>query len=163
VYKSVFVIFIQGDQLKTRVKKICEVFRATIYPCPENKRERHEMAIGVATRLEDLNTILSQTQDHRHRVLASASKQLLGWFIRVRKIKAIYETLNLFNLDVTEKCFIAEAWIPIQDIDNIQMALRRGTVTVKSAALNHLSIKFDCMDFVLMTFRNEQNPQSLQS
>lgn len=24
VYKSVFIIFFQGDQLKTRVKKICE-------------------------------------------------------------------------------------------------------------------------------------------
>jgi hypothetical protein len=25
----------QGEQLKTRVKKICEGFRATLYPCPD--------------------------------------------------------------------------------------------------------------------------------
>ena len=35
VFKSVFVIFFQGEQLKTRVKKICEGFRATLYPCPD--------------------------------------------------------------------------------------------------------------------------------
>ncbi|XP_021947203.1 V-type proton ATPase 116 kDa subunit a1 isoform X2 [Folsomia candida] len=127
VYKSVFVIFFQGDQLKTRVKKICEGFRATLYPCPETPAERREMSIGVMTRIEDLNTVLSQTQDHRHRVLVSAAKQIKNWFIKARKIKAIYHTLNLFNLDVTEKCLISECWIPVADIENIQMAMRRGT------------------------------------
>jgi hypothetical protein len=57
VFKSVFIIFFQGDQLKTRVKKICEGFRATLYPCPEAPADRREMAMGVMTRLEDLNTV----------------------------------------------------------------------------------------------------------
>ncbi|KOB71505.1 V-type proton ATPase subunit a [Operophtera brumata] len=110
VYKSVFIIFFQGDQLKTRVKKICEGFRATLYPCPESASDRREMAMGVMTRIEDLNTVLGQTQDHRHRVLVAAAKNIKNWFVKVRKIKAIYHTLNLFNLDVTQKCLIAECW-----------------------------------------------------
>lgn len=57
VLKSVFIIFFQGDQLKTRVKKICEGFRATLYPCPETPTDRREMAMGVMTRIEDLNTV----------------------------------------------------------------------------------------------------------
>ncbi|XP_055697654.1 V-type proton ATPase 116 kDa subunit a 1 isoform X2 [Phlebotomus papatasi] len=127
VYKSVFIIFFQGDQLKTRVKKICEGFRATLYPCPEAPSDRREMAMGVMTRIEDLNTVLGQTQDHRHRVLVAAAKNLKNWFVKVRKIKAIYHTLNLFNLDVTQKCLIAECWVPVLDIETIQIALRRGT------------------------------------
>ncbi|XP_062559199.1 V-type proton ATPase 116 kDa subunit a 1-like isoform X3 [Armigeres subalbatus] len=127
VYKSVFIIFFQGDQLKTRVKKICEGFRATLYPCPEAPTDRREMAMGVMTRIEDLNTVLGQTQDHRHRVLVAAAKNLKNWFVKVRKIKAIYHTLNLFNLDVTQKCLIAECWVPLLDIETIQIALRRGT------------------------------------
>jgi len=39
------------------VKKICEGFRATLYPCPEAPADRREMAMGVMTRLEDLNTV----------------------------------------------------------------------------------------------------------
>lgn len=125
-----FIIFFQGDQLKTRVKKICEGFRATLYPCPEAPSDRREMAMGVMTRIEDLNTVLGQTQDHRHRVLVAAAKNLKNWFVKVRKIKAIYHTLNLFNLDVTQKCLIAECWVPVLDIETIQLALRRGTVSI---------------------------------
>ncbi|KAL3836931.1 hypothetical protein ACJMK2_022337, partial [Sinanodonta woodiana] len=126
VRKSVFIIFFQGDQLKSRVKKICEGFRATLYPCPETPSDRREMAIGVMTRIEDLNTVLGQTQDHRHRVLVAAAKNIKVWFIKVHKIKAIYHTLNMFNLDVTQKCLIAECWCPVTDLDRIQQALRRG-------------------------------------
>lgn len=144
-----FIIFFQGDQLKTRVKKICEGFRATLYPCPEAPSDRREMAMGVMTRIEDLNTVLGQTQDHRHRVscyflftcfqiskpnflaqvLAAAAKNITNWFVKVRKIKAIYHTLNLFNLDVTQKCLIAECWVPSLDLETIQLSLRRGTVS----------------------------------
>ncbi|XP_030852886.1 V-type proton ATPase 116 kDa subunit a-like isoform X2 [Strongylocentrotus purpuratus] len=127
VQKSVFIIFFQGDQLKSRVKKICEGFRATLYPCHETQAERRETAIGVMTRIEDLQVVISQTDEHRQRVLVSAAKNVRVWFIKVRKLKAIYHTLNLFNLDVTQKCLIAECWCPITDLDKIQMALRRGT------------------------------------
>nr|UQS87549.1 ATPase H+ transporting V0 subunit a1b [Rhamdia quelen] len=127
VHKSVFIIFFQGDQLKNRVKKICEGFRATLYPCPETSQERKEMAAGVNTRIDDLQMVLNQTEDHRQRVLQAAAKTLRVWFIKVRKMKAIYHTLNLCNIDVTQKCLIAEIWCPLSDLDSIQLALRRGT------------------------------------
>lgn len=74
--------------------------------------------------------VLSQTDEHRQRVLSSAANNLRVWFIKVRKLKAIYHTLNLFNLDVTQKCLIAECWCPVSDLEQIQIALRRGTVSI---------------------------------
>ncbi|XP_075949287.1 V-type proton ATPase 116 kDa subunit a isoform X9 [Anarhichas minor] len=127
VTKSVFIIFFQGDQLKNRVKKICEGFRASLYPCPETPQERKEMLAGVNSRIDDLQMVLNQTEDHRQRVLQAASKTMRVWFIKVRKMKAIYHTLNLCNIDVTQKCLIAEVWCPVSDLDSIQFALRRGT------------------------------------
>ncbi|MBN3296539.1 V-type proton ATPase 116 kDa subunit a isoform X2 [Amia ocellicauda] len=127
VHKSVFIIFFQGDQLKSRVKKICEGFRASLYPCPETPQERKEMAAGVNTRIDDLQMVLNQTEDHRQRVLQAAAKTVRVWFIKVRKMKAIYHTLNQCNIDVTQKCLIAEVWCPVTDLDSIQFALRRGT------------------------------------
>uniref|UniRef100_A0A669ESY8 V-type proton ATPase subunit a n=1 Tax=Oreochromis niloticus TaxID=8128 RepID=A0A669ESY8_ORENI len=129
VHKSVFIIFFQGDQLKNRVKKICEgyVNLATLYPCPETPQERKEMLAGVNARIDDLQMVLNQTEDHRQRVLQAAAKTIRVWFIKVRKMKAIYHTLNLCNIDVTQKCLIAEVWCPISDLDSIQFALRRGT------------------------------------
>uniref|UniRef100_A0A4W4EBG6 V-type proton ATPase subunit a n=1 Tax=Electrophorus electricus TaxID=8005 RepID=A0A4W4EBG6_ELEEL len=126
MHKSVFIIFFQGDQLKNRVKKICEGFRASLYPCPETPQERKEMAAGVNTRIDDLQMVLNQTEEHRQRVLEAAAKSLRVWFIKVRKMKAVYHTLNLCNLDVTQKCLIAEIWCPLCHLDSIQLALRRG-------------------------------------
>ena len=82
--------------------------------------------------------VLSQTQDHRHRVLVAAAKNIKVWFIKVRKIKAIYHTLNMFNLDVTQKCLIAECWCPVLHLSNIQQALKAGTVRVSSRKMHTL-------------------------
>ena len=49
---------------------------------------------------------------------------------QVKKIKAIYHTMNMFNLDVTQRCLIAECWCPVEELDEIQRALTRGTVSV---------------------------------
>uniref|UniRef100_A0A8D3E7A4 V-type proton ATPase subunit a n=1 Tax=Scophthalmus maximus TaxID=52904 RepID=A0A8D3E7A4_SCOMX len=144
VHKSVFIIFFQGDQLKNRVKKICEGFRATLYPCPETPQERKEMLAGVNARIEDLQMVLNQTEDHRQRVLQAAAKTVRVWFIKVRKMKAIYHTLNLCNIDVTQKCLIAEVWCPVSDLDSIQFALRRGTEksgSTVSSILNRMQSK----------------------
>lgn len=46
----------------------------------------------------------------------------------VRKVKAIFHTLNLFNLDVTQKCLIAECWVPVRDLHIARKALAQGTV-----------------------------------
>ena len=57
MFKTVFIIFFQGEQLKTKVKKICEGCRTTMYPCPESAQERKEMGQGVEERLQDLRTV----------------------------------------------------------------------------------------------------------
>lgn len=53
----------------------------------------------------------------------SVSKELQNWSVMVCKMKAIYHTLNFFNMDVSKKCLIGECWIPVKDIDTVQKAL----------------------------------------
>ena len=50
--------------------------------------------------------------------------------LQVKKIKAIYHIMNMFNLDVTQRCLIAECWCPVEELDEIQRALTRGTVSM---------------------------------
>ncbi|TRY71734.1 hypothetical protein TCAL_03410, partial [Tigriopus californicus] len=124
--KSVFMIFYQGEALKARVKKICEGYHAVVYPCPEKASERREMKYGVNTRLEDMKTVLNETEIHRRRLLETGARNLRLWFTKIRKIKAIYHCLNLFSFDVTQKALVAECWMPEHDIQVIQEALQRG-------------------------------------
>uniref|UniRef100_A0A8B9BMV4 V-type proton ATPase subunit a n=1 Tax=Anser brachyrhynchus TaxID=132585 RepID=A0A8B9BMV4_9AVES len=126
VKKNVFIIFYQGEQLKQKIKKICDGFRATVYPCPESATERREMLDGVNTRIEDLNTVITQTESHRQRLLHEAAANLWSWGIKVKKIKAIYHILNCCNIDVTQQCVIAEIWFPVADAGRIKRALHQG-------------------------------------
>ncbi|XP_060525771.1 V-type proton ATPase 116 kDa subunit a 1 isoform X2 [Cylas formicarius] len=139
-YKTVFVAFFQGEQLKSRIKKVCAGFHASLYPCPSTQQERVEMLQGVRTRLEDLTMVLNQTEDHRQRVLVNVAKELQNWSVMVWKMKAIYHTLNLFNMDVTKKCFIGECWVPCDDIPNVQKALADGSSACGSSIPSFLNI-----------------------
>uniref|UniRef100_A0A8D2IQL5 V-type proton ATPase subunit a n=1 Tax=Varanus komodoensis TaxID=61221 RepID=A0A8D2IQL5_VARKO len=124
--KNVFIIFYQGEQLRQKIKKICDGFRATMYPCPESVAERREIAAGVNTRIEDLNTVITQTETHRQGLLKDASANLWSWGIKVKKMKAIYHILNSCNIDVTQQCVIAEIWFPVLDTGRIKRALNKG-------------------------------------
>ncbi|XP_017873207.1 PREDICTED: V-type proton ATPase 116 kDa subunit a-like [Drosophila arizonae] len=140
IFKTVFVAFFQGEQLKNRIKKVCTGFHASLYPCPSSHIEREEMVKNVRTRLEDLKLVLSQTEDHRSRVLATVSKNLPSWSIMVKKMKAIYHTLNLFNMDVTKKCLIGECWVPTKDLHVVQKALSDGSAAVGSTIPSFLNV-----------------------
>ncbi|XP_043512833.1 V-type proton ATPase 116 kDa subunit a1 isoform X2 [Frieseomelitta varia] len=140
IFKTVFVAFFQGEQLKSRIKKVCTGFHASIYPCPHNHADREEMVKGVRTRLEDLNLVLNQTQDHRQRVLHNVAKELPNWIIMVRKMKAIYHTMNLFNMDVTKKCLIGECWVPIADLTIVRDCLNEGSRLCGSTIPSFLNV-----------------------
>ena len=98
-----------------------------MYPCPEQVEERQKMLTGVLQQLNDLNTVIGRTNDHRLLVLSEVAKSIKVWFTKVRKIKGIYHTMNQLNLDVTQKCLIAECWLPSADFNLIQRALRKGS------------------------------------
>ncbi|ETN63910.1 vacuolar proton translocating ATPase 116 kDa subunit a 1 [Anopheles darlingi] len=93
IHKIVFVAFFQGEQLKSRVKKVCTGYHASLYPCPNESSEREEMLRGVRTRIEDLKMVLGQTQDQRQRVLLNVAKEVPTWEIIVKKVKA----MNIFG------------------------------------------------------------------
>ncbi|XP_059112539.1 V-type proton ATPase 116 kDa subunit a 4 [Peromyscus eremicus] len=126
IKKNIFIIFYQGEQLRLKIKKICDGFRATIYPCPEPAAERREMLASVNVRLEDLITVITQTDSHRQRLLQEAATNWHSWVIKVQKMKAVYHVLNMCNIDVTQQCIIAEIWFPVADTRHIKRALEQG-------------------------------------
>ncbi|XP_076292008.1 V-type ATPase subunit a family protein Vha100-2 isoform X1 [Lasioglossum baleicum] len=140
MYKTAFVAFFQGEQLKSRIKKVCSGFHASLYPCPHSPTERSEMLIGVRTRLSDLNMVLNETRDHRQRVLHNVAKELPNWTIMVKKMKAIYHTMNLFNMDVSKKCLIGECWVPIPDLNTVRNCLAEGSRIYGSTMPSFLNV-----------------------
>lgn len=52
------------------------------------------MAIGVMTRLDDVERVIQETSRHRDQVLNRVAVQLPEWRVKVHKAKAIYDMLN---------------------------------------------------------------------
>ena len=82
-YKVVFILFFQGDQLRSRVRKICEAFRATLYQCPETAAERQEMSGAVHQRIADLRSVLQTTEQHSVTQFTDIALELDTWEAKV--------------------------------------------------------------------------------
>eukprot|EP00731_Ephydatia_muelleri_P038762 Em0897g2a len=92
VSKCVFILFFQGDQLRTRVKKICEGFRATLYECPETQVQRVELRVTVGNRIEDLRKVLVASNEYSVQKLREIADEIEAWLQKVSMMRVIIIT-----------------------------------------------------------------------
>ncbi|XP_024926745.1 V-type proton ATPase subunit a1 isoform X2 [Ziziphus jujuba] len=144
VEKTVFVVFFSGEQAKTKILKICEAFGANCYPVPEDITKQRQLTREVSSRLAELEATLDAGMRHRNKALSSVGFHLAKWMSMVRREKAVYDTLNMLNFDVTKKCLVGEGWCPIFAKTQIQEALQRATFDSNS----QVGIIFHLMDAV---------------
>ncbi|XP_051134239.1 V-type proton ATPase subunit a1-like isoform X2 [Andrographis paniculata] len=144
VEKIVFVVFFSGEQARIKILRICEAFGANCYPVPEDLTKRRQMTREVLSHLSELETTLEAGLLHRNKALTSLGFHLVEWMNMVRMEKAIYDTLNMLNFDVTKKCLVGEGWCPIFAKSKIQEALQRAT----SDSNSQVGVIFHEMDSV---------------
>ena len=128
---------------KVIVNELILGYHASVYPCPDSNNERREMLAGVEARLGDLDVVLKETHDHRSGFLTDKTNHLKKWMIEVRKMKATYHCLNMFNFDVSEKAMVAECWMPQFDIPEIKEVLNKAAEDCGSTIapiLNEISV-----------------------
>ncbi len=80
------MLFFQGDALKSRVKKICEGFRATLYQCPNTAAERQEITKAVNQRISEINNVLAKSEDQCKDQLNKIASELHKWRTKVRNV-----------------------------------------------------------------------------
>ncbi|XP_061354944.1 V-type proton ATPase subunit a1-like isoform X1 [Gastrolobium bilobum] len=144
IEKTVFVVFFSGEQARTKILKICEAFGANCYPVPEDITKQRQITREVSSRLTDLEATLDAGIRHRNKALASVGDHLAKWMNMVRREKAVYDTLNMLNFDVTKKCLVGEGWCPMFAKTQLQEALQRATFDSNS----QVGIIFHQMDAV---------------
>lgn len=144
VEKTVFVVFFSGERARTKILKICEAFGANCYPVPEEISQQRQISKEVVSRLAELEATLDAGIRHRNKALSDIAFNLTKWMNLVRREKAVYDTLNMLNFDVTKKCLVGEGWCPLSAKAQIQEALERATFHSNS----QVGIIFHVMDAV---------------
>ncbi|KAG6457957.1 hypothetical protein O3G_MSEX010593 [Manduca sexta] len=131
IRKVAFLAICQGEQLENRMYKVFNGFRVNTYPCPKMSSERDDMMYILDTRLSDLEQVMKKTKHHRFKALLTVSKQWRHWMVQVKKAKAIYHTMNKFNIDITKKCLIGQCWVPDRDLRKVQDTLEQCSETLE--------------------------------
>lgn len=142
VEKTVFVVFFSGERARMKILKICEAFGANCYPVPEEISQQRQISKEVVSRLAELEATLDAGIRHRNKALSDIAFNLTKWMNLVRREKAVYDTLNMLNFDVTKKCLVGEGWCPLSAKTQIQEALERATFHSNS----QVGIIFHIMD-----------------
>ncbi|XP_072931104.1 V-type proton ATPase 116 kDa subunit a 1-like [Epargyreus clarus] len=125
IRKVAFLAICQGEQLSSRMEKVCSGFRVNVYPCPTTYDERMDMINKLDLRISDLEQVLRKTRYHRCKALRMVGRQFSGWMTQIKKSKAIYNVMNMFTLDITKKCLIGQCWVPDNDLPRVQDTLER--------------------------------------
>ncbi|XP_065611594.1 V-type proton ATPase 116 kDa subunit a 3 isoform X2 [Cyrtonyx montezumae] len=123
----IFLISYWGEQIGQKIRKISDCFHCRVYPYPESEASRADTLSGLLGQIQDLSVVLEETEQYLAQVLDKVMLALPAWRVQVQKMKAVYLVLNQCSLDVTEKCLIAEVWCPVQDLTQVQEALRQGS------------------------------------
>lgn len=111
-----------------KIRRISESLGGTLYPIDASADKRNTALREVNARIDDLQTVLHNTNTTRKTELVRIAESISAWWAIVRKEKIIYSTMNCFQYDGGRRTLIAEAWVPTRDIASIQLALRRATV-----------------------------------
>lgn len=122
VEKNVFIVFVHGQVLLNKIKKLTESVGATAYPVSETNEQRSEESIEVLSRLEDLEQVIHNTHETRISKLKQIAENVEGWNTIIRKEKAIYHVMNLLRLD--KSSMIGEGWVPTNEIPQLKLVLQ---------------------------------------
>jgi V-type H+-transporting ATPase subunit a len=101
---------------------------ATLYPIDSNANKREDKLREVTSRIEDLNSVLYNTNQTRRAELVKIADSISAWWAVVRREKVVYSTLNLWQWDQGRRTLVAEGWVPTRDIPIVQGSLRTASV-----------------------------------
>uniref|UniRef100_G3W1Y4 V-type proton ATPase subunit a n=1 Tax=Sarcophilus harrisii TaxID=9305 RepID=G3W1Y4_SARHA len=124
----IFLISYWGEQIGQKIRKITDCFHCNVFPYPDREEERVASLQHLQQQKQDLSVVLQETEHFLGQVLGRVRGLLPPWQVQIRKMKAVYLTLNQCSLSVTDKCLVAEVWCPARDLLALQQTLNESSL-----------------------------------
>ena len=125
VYKNAFIIYIHGDFLRTRVRRIIQSLDGVLFDNAAGGAEARSATLSeINGKIDDLNNVVQSTKDQLITELMVFQEVYADYCYIVEREKLIYEALNKFDEDSTRRCLVGEGWIPSYDFEKVRNGLR---------------------------------------
>lgn len=123
--KSIFIIFIHGEFLQLRVRRIVQSLDGLIYDNVNGSNTmRRETLAQLNLQIQDLDTVVENTRNHLISELMIFQDAFPSYYYSIKREKLIYQTLNKFDMDSTRRCLVGEGWIPKLELGKIRQILK---------------------------------------
>lgn len=124
--KSVFLVYIHGDALKQRVRRIIQSLDGTIYSNVNGDTQARTATLTeLNQKIGDLETVNESTHNLMVAELLMVQESYTDWVYIIKRERRIYDTMNKFDMDGTRRCLVGEGWIPSAEIGHVRESLRR--------------------------------------
>jgi V-type H+-transporting ATPase subunit a len=143
VDKAVFIIFAHGEIILSKIRKVAESLSATIFSLPPDPRTRKEQLHECNARLDDVVSVLQNTKTTLHTDLRLVAENIQHWNSVVRREKAVYHALNMFNYAADRKTLISEAWLARNDLPRVQTILENVGISGAVPTMHELRTSRD--------------------
>lgn len=125
VDKNVFIIYIHGEYLRARVRRIILSLDGVIYDnVSGGASARNHVLTELNSKISDLHSVIESTKSHLSSELLFFKEKYADWCYITKRERHIYETLNKFDEDGTRRCLVGEGWIPKAEFDSTRRALK---------------------------------------
>ncbi|KAM9932488.1 hypothetical protein OXX80_007878 [Metschnikowia pulcherrima] len=125
VHKNAFLIYIHGDYLRARVRRIILSLEGHIYDNAGGSDASRTHALAeLNLKIEDLSNVVESTKTHLISELVFFQEKYPDWHYTIRRERHIYETLNKFDEDSTRRCLVGEGWVPKAEFENVRRCLK---------------------------------------
>ncbi|KAK7677979.1 hypothetical protein QCA50_019061 [Cerrena zonata] len=155
--KNVFIIYIHGEFLKTRVRKIIQSLDGIIYEnVTGGAGARFETLNELNRKIEDLHSVVDTTRNHLITEILIFQENYADYAYIIERERQIYETLNKFDEDSTRRCLVGEGWIPKADFLNIRQTLKN---LIREKTRQTLPFQTDSQESISLSNGNSISPQ----
>jgi len=139
--RTVFIVFLTGSKVRSKVDRTCTAFQAARYPIPEDSVEREKSHEACLERLRELELVITATKASRAEIIRNYRDYLDVWKDFVEDEKTILQASNMLNYDTSRSLFIAEGWVASTNMEEFTACVKRGQLSSNAQAPSLVEVR----------------------
>ncbi len=140
IEKDCFIILFSGQILQDKLGKLLFTMSASRYSIPDSSMALTRQLNDITRQVEDHMTVKAESVRQQRQLIATYADEIGMKEMMVLREKAVHDCMNLFNSRISNRTVLAEAWVPKENVNDVESALRKGAIRARADTPSVLSV-----------------------